>query len=76
MATAFSTLLQIALPTQGELSGSWGDVVNNNITSMVEEAIAGLKTINTWSSNSATLSTANGTTAEFNWSSYAYMPCA
>jgi hypothetical protein len=64
MATAFSTLLKIALPTQGELSGSWGDVVNNNITSMVEEAIAGLKTINTWSTNSATLSTANGTTAE------------
>jgi hypothetical protein len=64
MATAFSTLLKIALPTQGELSGSWGDVVNNNITSMVEEAIAGLKTIDTWSGNSATLSTANGTTAE------------
>ena len=64
MATSFSTLLKLALPTQGELSGSWGDVVNNNITSMVEEAIAGLKTINTWSGNSATLSTANGTTAE------------
>jgi len=64
MSTQFSTLLKIALPTQGELSGSWGDVVNNNITSMVEEAIAGLKTINTWSGNSATLSTANGTTAE------------
>jgi len=64
MATQFSNLLKIALPTQGELSGSWGDVVNNNITSMVEEAIAGLKTINTWSGNSATLSTANGTTAE------------
>jgi len=64
MATQFSTLLKLALPTQGELTGSWGDVVNNNITSMVEEAVAGLKTINTWSSNSATLSTANGTTAE------------
>ena len=64
MATQFSTLLKIALPTQGELSGSWGNVVNDNITKMVEEAIAGFKTINTWSSNSATLSTANGTTAE------------
>ena len=64
MATQFSTLLKLALPTQGELSGSWGDVVNNNITSMIEEAVAGLKTINTWSGNSATLSTANGTTAE------------
>ena len=64
MATQYSTLLKLALPTQGELSGAWGDVVNNNITSMIEEAVAGLKTINTWSTNSATLSTADGTTAE------------
>ena len=64
MATQFSTLLKIALPTQGELSGSWGNTVNENITKMVEEAIAGTATINTWSTNSATLSTANGTTAE------------
>jgi len=64
MATQYSTLLKIALPTQGELSGSWGNVVNDNITKMVEEAIAGTATINTWSTNSATLSTANGTTAE------------
>jgi len=64
MATQYSTLLKLALPTQGELSGSWGDVVNNNVTSMIEEAVAGLKTIDTWSTNSATLSTANGTTAE------------
>ena len=64
MATQFSTLLKVALPTQGELSGSWGNTVNENITKMIEEAIAGTATINTWSSNSATLSTANGTTAE------------
>ena len=64
MATQYTTLLKLALPTQGELSGAWGDVVNNNITSMIEEAVAGLKTIDTWSSNSATLSTANGLTAE------------
>jgi cytoskeletal protein CcmA (bactofilin family) len=31
---------------------------------MIEEAIAGLKTINTWSTNSATLSTADGSTSE------------
>ncbi len=44
-----STLLKLALPTQGELSGTWGTVINENITNMVEEAVAGLKTINTWS---------------------------
>jgi hypothetical protein len=64
MATAYTTSLKLALPTQGELTGTWGDTLNNQVTSMVEEAVAGLKTINTWSTNSATLSTANGTTAE------------
>ena len=64
MATGFSTILKLALPVQGELSGTWGTVVNENITSMVEEAIAGRKVINTWSTNSATLSSADGTTSE------------
>ena len=64
MATAYSTILKLALPVQGELSGTWGDVVNNNITSMVEEAIAGRKVINTWTTNSHTLTSADGTTAE------------
>ena len=64
MATTYTTLLKIAKPTAGELDGSWGPVVNDNITSMIEEAIAGRSVINTWSGNSATLSTANGTTAE------------
>jgi len=64
MATQYTSILKLALPTTGELDGTWGDVVNNNITSMVEEAIAGLSTINTWSTNSHTLTTANGTTSE------------
>lgn len=64
MATQFTSILKLALPTTGELDGTWGDVVNNNITSMVEEAIAGLSTINTWSTDAHTLTTANGTTSE------------
>ena len=64
MATAYTTSLKLALPTQGELTGTWGDTLNNQVTSMVEEAVAGLKTINTWSTNSATLSTADGSTSE------------
>jgi hypothetical protein len=44
--------------------GAWGDVVNNNITLMFEQAIAGLVVINTWSLNSHTLTTANGISAE------------
>jgi hypothetical protein len=64
MTTAYTPILQLALPVTGELNGTWGDTVNNNITSMVEQAIAGLATINTWTTASHTLTTANGTTDE------------
>ena len=62
--TAFTPTLKLALPISGQLAGTWGDVVNDNITSMVEQAIAGLATINTWTTNAHTLTTADGTTAE------------
>lgn len=64
MATQYTDILKLALPVQGELSGTWGDVVNDNITSMIEEAIAGRKVINSWVANSHTLTTADGTTSE------------
>ena len=64
MTTQYTTILKLALPVQGELSGTWGDVVNNNITQMVEQAVAGKATVNSWTGNSHTLTSANGTTAE------------
>jgi fibronectin-binding autotransporter adhesin len=64
MTTAYSPLLKLALPVQGELSGTWGNTVNDNITSMIEEAVAGRATINTWTTNSHTLTTVNGLTSE------------
>ena len=64
MATQYSPILKLALPVAGELSGTWGDVVNENITSMLEEAIAGRKVINTWTANSHTLTVAEGLTSE------------
>jgi trimeric autotransporter adhesin len=64
MTTAYTPILKLALPVTGELSGTWGNVVNDNITSMVEQAVAGLATINTWTSNVHTLTTADGTTSE------------
>jgi len=64
MTTAYTPILQLALPVTGELNGAWGDVVNNNITSMIEQAIAGLATVNTWVAASHTLTTADGTTSE------------
>lgn len=64
MTTQYTPTLKLALPVTGELSGTWGDVVNDNITSMIEQAIAGLVTINTWTGNGHVLTTANGTTSE------------
>lgn len=64
MPTTYTPILQLALPATGELNGTWGTTVNDNITSMVEQAIAGLATINTWTAASHTLTTANGTTSE------------
>jgi len=64
MPTTYTPILQLALPATGDLNGTWGTTVNDNITSMVEQAIAGLATINTWTAASHTLTTANGTTSE------------
>jgi hypothetical protein len=45
MATTYTTLLGLALPATGELSGTWGDIVNNNITTYLDASIAGALTI-------------------------------
>jgi len=47
MATAATSLLGLALPVTGELSGTWGDTVNNSITSLLDSAIAGTTTLST-----------------------------
>lgn len=45
MTTAASALLGLALPVTGELSGTWGDTVNDSITSLLDSAVAGTTTI-------------------------------
>lgn len=45
MATSYTPALGLAQPSQGELDGTWGDVVNNEITALVEQAIAGATTV-------------------------------
>jgi hypothetical protein len=45
MATSYTSLLGLALPTTGELSGTWGDTVNNYITTYLDSSIAGTQTI-------------------------------
>lgn len=65
MTTAYSTNLGLALPVQGELSGTWGDTVNNGITNYTDIAIAGTQTIS-GSQTAVTLSLTNGTAAGTN----------
>ena len=64
MTTAYTTLLGLALPVQGELSGTWGDMVDNGITKYVDVAVAGTQSI-TGDSN-VTLSVTNGDTSATN----------
>lgn len=56
--TSFSPLLGLALPTTGDLSGTWGTTVNDSITSLLDTAVAGTTTLST--DGDVTLSTTNG----------------
>ena len=56
--TNFSPLLGLALPTTGDLSGTWGVTVNDSITSLLDSAVAGTTTLSV--DADVTLSTTNG----------------
>ena len=59
MTTAYTSLLGLALPVTGELSGTWGDTVNNSITSLLDTAVAGTTTITADTTLSTTTGAAN-----------------
>jgi hypothetical protein len=56
--TNFSPLLGLALPTTGDLQGTWGTTVNDSITNLIDSAVAGTTTLS--SDANVTLSTTNG----------------
>jgi len=58
MTTAYTSLLGLALPVTGELSGTWGDTVNNSITSLLDTSVAG--TTNVSADSNVTLTTTSG----------------
>ena len=58
MTTAYTSLLGLALPVTGELSGTWGDIVNNSITSLLDSSIAGTTNVST--DTDVTLTTTTG----------------
>jgi hypothetical protein len=57
MATQYTSLLGLALPVTGELSGSWGDTVNTAITSLLDNAVAGTTSITTDADTTLTTTT-------------------
>ena len=56
--TNFSPLLGLALPTTGDLQGTWGTTVNDAITGLIDSAVAGTTTLS--ANTDVTLTTTNG----------------
>ena len=63
MTTAYTSLLGLALPVTGELSGTWGDTVNTAITTLLDSAIAGTTTLSTDADVTLTTTTGAANTA-------------
>ena len=63
MPSSYTPSLRLVLPVTGELQGTWGDTVNDGLTSLVDSSIAGTASIAMTDAN-YTLSTANGATDE------------
>lgn len=63
MTTSYTSLLGLALPVQGELDGTWGDTVNNSITSLLDSAVAGTTTLSTDADVTLTTTTGAANTA-------------
>jgi hypothetical protein len=56
--TNFTTYLGLALPTEGDLDGTWGTTVNDSITTLLDSAVAGTTTLSV--DADVTLTTTNG----------------
>ena len=63
MSTSYTSLLGLALPATGELSGTWGDTVNTSITSLLDSAIAGTTTLSSDADVTLTTTTGSANTA-------------
>jgi hypothetical protein len=64
MPSSYTSSLRLTLQVTGENSGTWGNIVNNGVTSLVDASVAGTATVVHNDSANYTLSTANGATDE------------
>lgn len=62
MPTTYSTNLKLSLMATGEQSGTWGDITNTNLGTLIEQAIVGAATVAMADANQ-TLSLLDGTTS-------------
>ena len=62
MATGRTNLLDLPLPVQGELSGTWGNTVNNGLTEYLDIAIAGMTSLTSsnFTAGALTINTTEG----------------
>jgi hypothetical protein len=62
MASTYSTNLAIELPGTGDQAGSWGNTTNNNLGTLIEQAISGYVTQAMTTGNTTTITIPNGAT--------------
>ena len=61
MPSQYSQNLRIELIASGEQGNTWGNTTNNNLGTLIEQAISGYRSISTvWSGNACTLVALNG----------------
>lgn len=61
MPSTYSQNLRIELIASGEQGNTWGNTTNNNLGTLIEQAISGYNSISTiWSGNACTLVALNG----------------
>lgn len=63
MPSNYSSSLRLDLPTEGSYVDSWGDIVNDGVTKLIDTAVAGTATVTITSTNHV-VSYANGATDE------------
>ena len=63
MPSSFTPSLRLTLPVTGENPGTWGDLVNNGITSLVDSSVAGYAAV-AMTNADYTLTTVNGAADE------------
>ncbi len=63
MTLTYTDNLKLGLPTTGTESGTWGDVVNNQITTLVDQSISGTVSLTSMTNADYTLTNGNGSAA-------------